>query len=316
MSAVAMLSERGMAEPVYAKVIVNPRAGAGATAKRWPRVKEALRQSGVRFDYELTEAPGHATELARIAVGEGYKLVVSVGGDGTMNEIVNGLYKLGADSDVMLGIISTGTGSDYIRSLGIPRSFKDACQRLYKPEKKVVDLGMVEYMANGQKVKRIFVNFTGLGFDAEVVKIITQRFKFLGGTLFYLVGVLACLMLNRNKNITLNIDGEISERSVREVLVCNGKYGGGGMIPAPDADVADGLLDVLIIDNASKADLLWSLPRIYKGTHLTHPKVTVKKARKIEIDAGDELLVQADGELLGKAPARLWVLPAALTVAV
>ena len=185
---------------MYAKVIVNPKAGAGATAKRWPRVKEALRQSGVRFDYELTEAQGHATEIARMAVGKGYKMVVSVGGDGTMNEVVNGLYEFGADSDSMLGIISTGTGSDYIRTLGIPRSYKDACRCLSNPGKKVVDLGMVEYMDNGRKVQRIFVNFTGFGFDAEVVKIITQRFKFLGGMLFYLVGVLACLMLNRNKN--------------------------------------------------------------------------------------------------------------------
>jgi len=297
-------------------VIVNPNAGAGATARRWPQVKELLRQSGVRFDYELTEAPGHATDLARSAAEKGYELVVSVGGDGTMNEIVNGLYEFCSDGRVMLGIISTGTGSDYIRTLGIPRSCKDACCCLSNPRRMVVDLGAVEYVSNGQTARRIFVNFAGLGFDAEVVRITAQKFKSLGSMLSYLAGVLTCLLRHRNKDIVLRFDGVTEERRVCEVLVCNGRYGGGGMLPAPDADVADGLFDVLIIEDASRLDLLWSLPRIYRGTHLTHPKVAMKQARNIEIDTLEELLVQADGELLGKAPARVWVLPAALTIAV
>jgi YegS/Rv2252/BmrU family lipid kinase len=270
----------------------------------------------VRFDHDITEAPGHATELAKSAVGKGYDLVVSVGGDGTVHEIVNGLYTAGANGTVMLGIISTGTGKDYIKTVGIPRACEEACQRLCNPLRMVVDLGTVEYMSNGRMEKRIFVNFAGLGLDAEIVKATTRRFKALGGMPSYLMGVFSSLVLHRNKDVTIAFDGMPEKRRVDEVLVSNGKYGGGGMLPAPDADLRDGILDVLIINAASKPELIWSLPRIYKGTHGTHPKVTMRRARVIEVQSAQPMLVQADGELLGEAPARFQVLPSALTVAV
>jgi len=301
---------------LQARVIVNPTAGAGATAKRWPKVKNLLENSGVSFEHDFTEAPGHATELAKSAVERGYGMVVSVGGDGTVNEIANGLYSAGANGTVMLGIISTGTGKDYIKTVGIPRSCEEACQRLCHPQKMVVDLGALEYTNNGRMEKRVFVNFAGLGLDAEIVKYTTQRFKALGGMPSYLMGVLSSLVLHKNKDVTLTLDGDVEARRVCEVLVSNGKYGGGGMLPAPDADLKDGLLDILIINDASRPELVWSLPRIYKGTHATHPKVTMKRAKSIEVNSAQQMLLQADGELLGEAPVRFQVLPDALTLAV
>jgi len=298
------------------RVIVNPAAGAGATAKKWPRIRKALESSGIRFEHDLTEAPGHATELAKSAVGRGYDMVVSVGGDGTLNEIVNGLYSAGANGTVMLGIISTGTGKDYIKTVGIPRPYEEACLRLCNPKKIVVDLGTVEYISNGRMEKRIFVNFAGLGLDAEIVRATTWRFKALGSMPSYLMGVFSSLVLHRNKDVVITLDGKTEKRRVDEVLVNNGKYGGGGMLPAPDADLKDGILNVLIINAASKPELVWALPRIYKGTHGTHPKVTMRRARMIEVQSAQPMLVQADGELLGEAPARFDVLPAALTVAI
>ncbi len=301
---------------MHARVIVNPTAGAGATGKRWPHVKKLLEENGVCFDQDITEAPGHATELAKLAVGKGYGLVVSVGGDGTVHEIVNGLCAAGANGTVMLGIISTGTGKDYIKTVGIPRACEEACHCLCNPRKMVVDLGTVEYINNGCMEKRIFVNFAGLGLDAEIVKSTTRRFKALGGMPSYLMGVFSSLVMHHNKDVTIVFDGKAEKRRVDEVLVNNGKYGGGGMMPAPDADLRDGILDVLIINAASKPELIWSLPRIYKGTHGTHPKVTMRRAKTIEVQAAQPMLVQADGELLGEAPARFQVLPSALTVAV
>ena len=174
----------------YARVIVNPVAGAGRAAHEWRHIHSWLKHNGISFEHDLTESPGHATELAKSAAERGYEMVVSVGGDGTINEIVNGLYDSGAIKDVTLGIISTGTGSDYIRSVGLPRQFQEACQRLVKPRKLLVDLGMAEYKNNGRKVKRLFVNFAGLGFDAEIVKATTQRFKALGSKPSYLAGLL------------------------------------------------------------------------------------------------------------------------------
>ncbi len=300
----------------YAQLIVNPVAGAGKTAKKWPYIKSLLENIGLRFEHDLTEAPGHAIELAKSAAKKGCELVVTVGGDGTINEVVNGLYDSGNLADVMLGIISTGTGRDYIRTIGIPWAYQEACQCLMNPRKFTVDVGVIEYMKDSQMVKRLFVNFAGLGFDAEVVRTTTQKFKALGNTASYLTGLLSTLLFYRNKNISLTVDGSTTERKICTVLMSNGKYGGGGMFAAPDADPTDGLLDVLIIGDLSKPDLLWSLPRLYKGTHLTHPKVTIERAREIEIKSAEPISLQADGELLGELPARFHILPAALNIVI
>jgi len=303
-----------MSHLLSARVIVNPVAGAGGTTKKWPQIKAQLKSIGLRFEHDLTEAPGHAIELARSAVKKGYELVVSVGGDGTINEIVNGLYDSGSLREVALGIISTGTGHDYIRTIGIPGDCKKACQCLTNPRKLTVDLGVVEYANNGRPAKRLFVNFAGMGFDAEIVKATTQRFKAFGSLPSYLLGLLTTLIFYQNKRVSIKLDGQTEDRKVCLILLGNGKYGGGGMLATPHADLMDGLLDVLIIDDLSKPDLLWSLPRVYRGTHLTHPKVTLRKVREIEIQPIEEMFLQADGELLGEIPARFYVLPAMLSI--
>jgi diacylglycerol kinase (ATP) len=298
-----------------AKFIVNPVAGAGRSGREWPHIMDLFRGNGLRFEYDITEAPGHAIELAQEAAKSGYDMVVSVGGDGTINEIVNGLYASGNIREATLGIISTGTGSDYIRTVGVPRHRDEACRRLLSPRKRLVDLGVVEYTDQGRKQERLFVNFAGFGFDAEIVRRTTRQFKSLGAMPSYLLGVLTTLVFYRNRDISIRLDGESLDTRVCTVIMNNGRYGGGSMFTAPHADLADGLLDVLIVGNLSKPDLLWSIPRIYKGTHLTHPKVTLRKAKEIEVSSatpGTQL--QADGELLGEVPARFRVLPALLNV--
>ena len=300
----------------YARIIVNPVAGAGRTAREWPRIMNLFKGQGLNFEHDITEAPGHAVELARDATKNGYETIISVGGDGTINEIVNGLYKAGASKDIALGMVCTGTGSDYARTVGISRKYEEACMRISQPKKITVDLGVIEYADNGSSVERVFVNFAGIGFDAEIVRRTTRNFKALGSTLSYLLGVFTTLISYRNREVRLIIDGEEMEREVCSVIANNGRYGGGGMFTAPDADLTDGMLDLLIIGDIGKADLIRSLPRIYKGTHLTHPKVTMKKAREIEIRSAYPLNLQADGELLGQLPARFRILPLALNVIV
>ena len=303
--------------PLHAKIIVNPVAGAGRTRREWPRIMGLFKGKGLRFEYSLTEAPGHAIELASDAARNGYDMVVSVGGDGTINEVVNGLYASGNLQKNTLGIISTGTGSDYIRTVGVPRRCEEACERLLEPKKRNVDLGVVEYTKDGKAHQRLFVNFAGFGFDAEIVRRTTQQFKALGGLPSYLMGLLTTLATYRNKDISMKIDGELIEKRVCAVIMNNGKYGGGGMKAAPDADLADGLLDVLIIGDMSKPDLLASLPRIYRGTHLTHRKVALRKTREVEVSCrSGRMQLQADGELLGEVPARFRVLPSALNIIV
>jgi YegS/Rv2252/BmrU family lipid kinase len=300
----------------YARLIVNPTAGAGRTAKKWPYIKALLKNTGLRFEHDITEAPGHAIELAKSAVNKGYKLVVSVGGDGTINEIVNGIYATGDMKDVELGIIGTGTGSDYIRTIGVSKYYQESCHHLMNPMKKSVDLGLVEFTANGQPAKRIFANFAGLGFDAEVVKATTRKFKNFGGKPAYLMGLLSTFATYKNRNIHITMNGQSEDRKVCTIVMSNGKYGGGSMLLAPDADPSDGLFDVIIIGDVTKPDLLRSLPRIYKGTHLTHPKVTVRRTDLITISSDEPMAIQADGDLVGEAPARFTVLPSALNILV
>ena len=196
----------------HTRLIVNPIAGAGKTAKKWPQIMRLLQGIGLRFEHDLTEAPGHARELAKSAAKKGYELVVSVGGDGTINEVVNGLYDAGNIADVMLGIIGTGTGHDYIRTIGIPWAYQEACQCLKSPKKFVVDVGVIEYFVDGQMVKRLFVNFAGLGFDAEIVKATTQKYKTLNSTVSYLTGLFTALLFYRNKQVTITLDGEPAEK--------------------------------------------------------------------------------------------------------
>jgi diacylglycerol kinase (ATP) len=271
---------------------------------------------GLDFEHDVTEAPGHAIELAKSAVGEGYELVVSVGGDGTIHEIVNGLHDAGGNTDVSVGIVNTGTGADYIRTIGVPRRYKEACQCLLSSGRRTVDLGVVEYTRDGERKKRLFVNFAGIGFDAEVVKATTEKFKALGDMPSYLMGLFSTLMSYENRDVSIIVDGEHGQRRVCTVMLNNGRYGGGGMLPAPNADPSDGFFDLVIIDDITKPDLIVSIPRIYRGTHLTHPKVTLMRAREVEVRPTLTSAVQADGELLGEAPARFSVLPAALKVVI
>lgn len=279
-------------------------------------MSELLKDAGLSFDHVFTQGVGHGIELAGEAASRGYELVIAVGGDGTVNEVVNGLVDETGKGRATLGIISMGTGGDCARSLGIPRDYAKAC-RLFSGFKRVtIDLGAVEYVSNDREVKRLFINTAGLGFDAVVVERHEGFPKIIKGTLPYVI----CLMLTlggyRNKRVTLDVEGAKEEQRVFSVVVNNGRYFGGGMKVAPDADLCDGLLDVVVIGDMSKIEVLWNFPRVYRGTHVTHPKVSTCQARSIGIQPSERMLLQVDGELLGEAPASFQVLPAALAVAI
>jgi diacylglycerol kinase (ATP) len=300
----------------YAKVIVNPVAGASSTRRRWPRISNLLRHVGLLFDYEYTEGIGHAIELAKVAANNGYRYLVAVGGDGTVNEVANGILHSANSSDTALGIVSTGTGSDFVRSVGIPRAYASACSSLISSRRSLIDVGVVEYRSKGQSLRRFFVNAAGVGFDAAVVEATERLPKYLGGTIPYLAGLVRTLFGYKNKAVTLRARGEVETKRILSVVVANGCYFGGGMYVAPGAELSDSLLDVMIIGDMGKFELLKALPMVYKGTHITHPKVSMGKAAHITIESSERILVQADGELLGEGPASFWLMPAALSVVV
>ncbi len=299
---------------LHAKVIVNPVAGAYSTRRKWPRINKLLRHVGLSFDYEFTEGVGHAVELARVAASDGYRYVVAVGGDGTVNEVANGILHSAGSVNTVLGVVSTGTGGDFVRSVGIPRDYTSACSCLTSSRRLLIDVGVVEYQSKGQSRQRFFVNAAGAGFDAAVVETTERLPKYFGGTIPYLVGLLRSLAGYRNKSVVLKVGGKVEARRILNVVVANGGYLGGGMHIAPEAELDDGLLDLIVIGDVGKFELLKALPMVYKGTHITHPKVSMEKATHITIESSERFLVHADGELLGEGPASFWLTPAALSI--
>lgn len=298
-----------------AKVIVNPVAAGGKVGRRWPQLRDVLADAGLCFDAQLTERPGHATDIARSAVHEGYRHVVSVGGDGTVNEVVNGLVVDGrVPPDVVLSIVPGGTGSDFVRVLDISRDPVQACQTVLGDTVRTVDLGEIRCMLDGKPIVRYFVNVAGVGFDGETSVRVNRMSKRITGTLPYLTALLMTLISYKNKDVHLTVDGQPHAGRFNSVVVCNGQYFGGGMWVGPKAAADDGIFDVVILKDLSKPDLVVSIPRIYRGTHLTHPKVESLHGKEIQIEAQQRMFIQAEGELVGETPASFRILPAALNL--
>ncbi len=198
---------------LYAKVIVNPAAGANSTHRKWPGIQSLLKHAGLSFDYQFTESRGHGIELARAAASDGYRYLVAVGGDGTIHEVANGILQTANSKETSLGVICTGTGSDLSRSIGISHDFTRACSSLTSPRRVVIDIGIVKYYQNGQPFQRYFVNYAGIGIDAEVVRA-TERFpKFFGGTIPYLAGLVCSFIGYRNKPVIFRIGDRAAEKA-------------------------------------------------------------------------------------------------------
>jgi YegS/Rv2252/BmrU family lipid kinase len=299
-----------------ARVIVNPAAGANSTRKKWPELNRLLNSIGLVFDSTYTEGAGHAIELAREAAGDGYEYLVSVGGDGTVNEVANGIMHSGGADRVSLGVVSTGTGSDFVRSLGLPAQYQDACSLLVSPRRSRIDVGRVEFHNNGNTSSRFFVNVAGVGFDAAATAATEKMPKRLGGTIPYLAGLFRTLITYRNKSVVLSVGDRVENARVLSVIVGNGNYIGGGMNVTPFASPTDGFLDICVIGDINKFNLIKSLPMLYNGTINDHPKVTMDRSDRVTVESTDKFLVHADGEVLGEGPASFTIFPAALSIVV
>ena len=299
------------------KVIVNPTASGGKVGKQWLQVRDVLLQGGLQFEAELTQYPGHATQIARKALDEGFRCIVSVGGDGTVNEVVNGLIVGGTvHPEVVLSIIPGGTGSDFVRILGISRNPTQACQALLGQKTRAMDIGEIRCMQNGKPITRYFVNVAGLGFDSEVCVRVNRMSKRISGTLPYLTSLVATLFSYKNKDVELAFDSQRLHGRFNSVVICNGQYFGGGMWIGPKAAADDGIFDVVILKDLNKLEFLINVPRVYKGTHLIHPKVESFRAKEVHVEARQRMFIQAEGELVGEAPATFRIVRGALNLRV
>ena len=289
----------------------------GNAGKRWPRIREALKAERMTFDEAFTQRRGQGTELALTAVQEGYELIVAVGGDGAINEVVNGMMTDGRaiNPDATLGIIPSGTGNDLARLLKLPRESCAAARHLVRSDQsRLIDVGEVTSTREGKPERRIFLNDADLGFAAKVVERIERRGKVGGGTIPYFTTLMLAALGNRNEEVAVEIDGRQLAGRMTTILVCNGQSTGGGMWVAPNAELDDGVFDVVLIEDLRPWEILWHAPKIYRGAHLRMRQVSVHRARTVSVTSPERLPIVADGELIGTAPASFRLLPAALRV--
>lgn len=294
-------------------IIVNPASSHGRTKKRWSRIKEHLMREGLNFEFVLTGWPGDATGLCRDALQRDYNLLIVVGGDGTLNEVVNGFFE--ADSEkreqAALGIISTGTGGDFARTIALPKKIPEAVQRITRGQMRCLDVGLITYqLTGGGTSKRYFCNIADVGLGGFIIKRSANRSKALGGKLFFLLNTLGSMVLYQNRELSFVIDDNIRWQGKAVILAAgNGQYFGGGMRITPLASLDDGLLDFLLIKDMRKAKLMANLYRVYKGRHLDIKGVELYRGRKICIESPDEFLLEMDGEEAGKTPVQIEILP-------
>lgn len=298
--------------------IVNPASGNGATARFWPKARRELEAAGAPVDAVLTEGPGHATSLARRAGGDGYEVVLYVGGDGTANEVTNGLMEVPAAARPALAALPRGTGGDFPASLAMAPGAEAAALRLLGDRTRRIDVAASSFTSlDGTQTRRYFLNIADAGIGGYVAERVNRTTKVFGGFASFLYATLATFWTMEKPYATVWVDGETVHRGpATSVAVCNGSRFGGGMLMAPEALPDDGLLDVVVIGDIGKIDLALNLPRLYRGTHLDHRKVHAFRGREVRVDTPAPAPLEIDGEHPGMTPFHVWIEPGALSVVV
>lgn len=303
-----------MQRSAKAVFLVNPASAAGATGRRWPELAHRASTLGLTGDALFSERPEHLRDLARHAAEEGAKLVVAVGGDGTVNEVASGVVGL---DDVELAVIARGTGVDFVRTFGIPTKLEAAVEVALHGTSRAIDAGRVALRAwSGDAAEAWFFNAAGIGMSGAIARRTNESSKALGGKISYLWSTLAVFARWQNTPVRVSVDGEVRTGMTNEVVVANGRYLGGGMMLCPQASPDDGLFDVLVIGDVTRRDLVQTMPKIYRGTHLPHPKTELLRGCIVSVDAEVELPVQLDGEQPGTTPVRIELVPRALRLRV
>jgi diacylglycerol kinase (ATP) len=238
---------------------------------------------------------------------------VVVGGDGSVNEVANGV----AGANVDIAVIARGTGWDFVRTYGIPREVAAAAEIALHGRTREIDLGRASYRPwAGGEADAYFANVASAGMSGAIAKRANETTKALGGKVSYAWATLAVFSRWRSGDVRVTVDGEVREGRLHDVVVANGRYFGGGMMICPEAEPDDGLFDVLLIGDLTKRDLLVTLPKTYRGRHLPHPKAEVLRGRVVTVDAAEPLPIELDGEQPGTTPVRFEIVPRALRLRV
>ncbi len=294
-------------------LVVNPHAGKGRGRRIFPAVRGLLEPAIPGLETRVSEYAGHAVEIGQEAAQGGVERIITIGGDGTPFEVINGLYAAGRPQrPVELGMIPAGTGNSFLRDFSI-LSWRDAVDGILVGRRRRVDLVEIACEMNGKPVQRYFLNILGVGLIADILQLTNEKLKGFG-RFSYSLAVLLRLARGMRNRLQLDIDGETLEIADSALVISNSKFTGGGMKIAPMADSADGKADLVIFQEVSRRDILGIFSRVFKGTHVAHPRVKTRRVAAVTIDGDPRQLLMADGELLGHTPLRLRVLPGELEI--
>jgi diacylglycerol kinase (ATP) len=298
-------------------VIVNPNAGNGQGLKDWDLISGFLTRADLSFNSIFTQSKGHAIVLTLEAIKNGVRKIISVGGDGTLNEVVNGVFTntFCPSTDISLALIPVGTGNDWGKMFGIPLDYEKAVSIIKEDKRMLHDIGLVSYFNGTEKKNRYFINIAGLGFESVVVRRTNiQKDKGHSGKAIYFYNLLMSLLSYKNTRAEITIDGKKTTAEVFSINVGNGRYCGGGMRQTPDALPDDGLLDVTVINGIGKIEIIRKLKILYDGTILSHPKIDGYKCKNIKVTSESLIYTEADGESLGHTPAEFSIIPSGINI--
>lgn len=296
--------------------VVNPYSANGATGKRWAELQAKIARAIPDFDHAFTQRPMHAADLARAAIEKGFDCVVAVGGDGTINEVTNGFF---ADRKVInpqaaLGVLPRGTGGDFRRTFGWDTDFDGALRRIAAGASQPFDVGELEFKGHdGQTHHRYFANICSFGVSGVVDREVNRTSKALGGKLSFMFASTRALLSYQDRKVRFSVDGGPAEDvMVTTFAVANGKYFGGGMKVAPDANVSDGEFDITIWTGYGLVDFALRQGSIYSGEHVKWKGTRRLKCKTVSAESASEVLIDCDGEQPGKLPCKMTILPSAI----
>ena len=295
--------------------VLNPKSAGGRAARDRDQIARQLGDAGVDFELVVSSHAGHSLTLAQEAASRGYRKSVAIGGDGTFNEVLNGALASGATDmrDIVLAAIPVGRGNDWARGHRIPRPYVAAAQLIADGSAVAHDVGAVENFTDNGRALRHFLNVAGAGFDAHVVSLVQGN---RWGAFSYLAALPAGFASYVSPELSISANGETSTANVFVVFAAIGKYCGGGMLIAPESKCDDGLLDIVIVENISKWELLLNIRRLFDGRIAGYKKARCLRAASIEVAAPVPVASEADGELLATTPLRISVLSQAIQVVI
>ena len=300
--------------------VVNPKSANGATGRRWAELAASIARTLSDFGVEFTKGPLDAVTITRAAIKSGYECIVAVGGDGTINEVVNGFFEDGKviNPTAALGVLPRGTGGDFRKTFDWDLDSDAAVRRLKTPDTRPFDVGRLDFLGHDGKLQtRYFANICSFGASGLVDQEVNKTSKALGGTASFMWGSLKAMARYKDQRVRVTVDEQpLEEVMVTTLSVANGKYFGGGMKVAPEADVSDGLFDVVIWSGYGLTDFVVRSKGIYSGAHVKWKGTRIVRAKKLVAESDEKVLIDCDGEQPGTLPCTMTIVPAAIRLKV